>query len=302
MSKNAQTVRKRKADWWKLSWLGLATGSWCGTHSSALVFSCQRSAIAQDTKLRQGHSVSMMDQEKNKTSLSGITSNYSISLTSSFHLLDKNFLDCQSEKSLLPHSIQSTEKYRTLSPLQSHLTQGQILNLPTEMSHSSPGARSSSLQTPGMFLVILAGRCWHLGIEVMYKIKKTASNSTKYKSYSTFLMAYKAGIINLYTMMLIGALNPLIRTHLHVCYHKLKIIFWWKHFLSSWKVHSWFPSEELRRPFVQAPVFWQLSFNKRINPIFHSADKAFNASLGWQQGTSTPGTCWTQGCFIHFRS
>lgn len=114
---------------------------------------------SQDTKLRQGHSVSMMDQEKNKTSLSGITSNYSISLTSSFHLLDKNFLDCQSEKSLLPHSIQSTEKYRTLSPLQSHLTQGQILNLPTEMSHSSPGACSSSLQTLGMFLVILAERC-----------------------------------------------------------------------------------------------------------------------------------------------
>lgn len=107
-----------------------------GTHTWALVFSCQTSAISQNTNFRQSHSGTMMDQWKNKTTLCCVFPNDSMSPASSFHILDKGYLDIQSENHPGFLTAFSPEKSSTsLSPRYIHLTQSQI-NLPPEVSHT----------------------------------------------------------------------------------------------------------------------------------------------------------------------
>lgn len=113
--------------------------NWPGTHSQASVFSCQTSTISQNTNFRQGHSETMMDRQKNKTTLCCIFLNDSISLASSFHLLDKNYLDAQPENHPCFLTAFKPEKSATsLSPPYIRLMQSQLLNLPPEMSRTSP--------------------------------------------------------------------------------------------------------------------------------------------------------------------
>ena len=78
----------------------------------------------------------MMDQWKNKTTLCCVFPNDSMSPASSFHILDKGYLDIQSENHPGFLTAFSPEKSSTsLSPRYIHLTQSQI-NLPPEVSHT----------------------------------------------------------------------------------------------------------------------------------------------------------------------
>lgn len=80
----------------------------------------------------------MMYQWKNKTILSCVFPNNSMSPASSFHILDNSYLDIQSENHPGFLTALSPEKSPTsLSPPYIHLTQSQIINLPPEVFYTS---------------------------------------------------------------------------------------------------------------------------------------------------------------------
>lgn len=80
----------------------------------------------------------MMCQWKNKTTLSCVFPNDSMSPASSLHIPDKGYLDIQSENHPGFLTALSPEKSPTsLSPPYIHLTQSQIINLPPEVLHTS---------------------------------------------------------------------------------------------------------------------------------------------------------------------
>ena len=80
----------------------------------------------------------MMYQWKNKTILSCVFPNNSMRPASSFHILNNGYLDIQSENQPGFLTALSPEKSPTsLSPPYIHLTQSQIINLPSEVFHTS---------------------------------------------------------------------------------------------------------------------------------------------------------------------